>query len=130
MEQRAPRAVAKELPHDPAMEWHRAGAGATPTGHRVELRVCSPASGTRPDLPRAHPVDQPDHARPPPIRVPDPDPLCRPRVRARLTTLRRRFPGRWTPEFGGRATSVSAYPRVGALHGEGLCRGRGEPGAG
>src|SRR5947209_16324781 len=77
---------AKERQHDSAVEWHRPGARAAPTGSRVELRVCSAASGARPDLPGAHPVDPPDHARPPPVRVPEPDPLSCARVQARLTT--------------------------------------------
>src|SRR5436853_7406542 len=64
---------AKERQHDSAVEWHRPGARAAPTGSRVELRMCSAASGARPDLPGAHTVDPPDYARPPLVRVPQPD---------------------------------------------------------
>ena len=63
-----------------------AGAGAAPPGRRAELCVCPITPGARPDLPGARSVDPPGHARPPAVRVPDPDPLSRPRVPARLTS--------------------------------------------
>ena len=81
-----PRALAKERPHDPAVGWHRVGAREATPSRRVELCVGSAAPGTRPDPRRARPVDQPDHARPPPVRVPRPGPLSRPRVPARPTS--------------------------------------------
>src|SRR5947208_8950563 len=83
---------AKERQHDPAVEWHRPGARAAPTSTRVELRVCSAASGARPNLPGAYLVDQPGHARPPLVRVPEPNPLSRARVPTRLTTGRQQPP--------------------------------------
>src|SRR5947209_20285249 len=77
---------AKERRHDSAVEWHRPGARAAPPGSRTELRVWSAHSGARANLPAAHLVDPPDHARPPPVRVPHPDSLSCARVQARLTT--------------------------------------------
>src|SRR3954451_4289331 len=79
---------AKERQHDPAVEWHHPGARAAPTGSRVELRVYAAASGARSDLSGAHSVDPPDYARPPLVRVPQPDLLSRALVPTQLTTGR------------------------------------------
>src|SRR5438105_9196946 len=74
--------------------------------------MCSAASGARPDLPGAHPVDQPGHARSPVVRVPEPEPLSRARVPTQLTTGREQPPRR-RPWPATAECRTSRWDRVG-----------------